>query len=74
MSGFALTLLSSPVMYQPTDTNWFLSSGGLVIMGEGGQIAIDNTLDTRLELLKESALPAARLALFGENNNRKFFD
>lgn len=49
-------------------------SGGLVIMGGDGQIAIDNTLDTRLELLKESALPAVRLALFGENLNRHFFD
>lgn len=35
---------------------------------------MDNTLDTRLELLKESALPAVREALFGENANRKFFD
>lgn len=35
---------------------------------------MDNTLDTRLELLKDSSLPAVRETLFGENNNRKFFD
>ncbi|PKS09490.1 hypothetical protein jhhlp_004107 [Lomentospora prolificans] len=50
------------------------SAGGVVILNEGGKIVMDNTLDTRLELLKESALPAVREALFGENTNRKFFD
>lgn len=50
------------------------SAGGLVVLGEGGKCVMDNTLDTRLELLKESALPAVRETLFGENSNRKFFD
>jgi len=50
------------------------SAGGVVILGQGGKIIMDNTLDTRLELLKDSSLPAVRETLFGENNNRKFFD
>lgn len=43
-------------------------------MGGGGKIDIDNTLDTRLELLKDAALPAVRESLFGKNPNRKFYD
>ncbi|KAK0723919.1 ATPase, V1/A1 complex, subunit E [Apiosordaria backusii] len=50
------------------------SAGGVVIVGGNGKIDIDNTLEARLDLLKESALPAMRKALFGENPNRKFFD
>jgi V-type H+-transporting ATPase subunit E len=50
------------------------SAGGIVILSKGGKIVMDNTLDTRLELLKESSLPAVRETLFGENTNRKFYD
>ncbi|CAP68059.1 uncharacterized protein PODANS_1_19250 [Podospora anserina S mat+] len=50
------------------------SAGGVIIVGGNGKIDIDNTLEARLDLLKESALPAMRKALFGENPNRKFFD
>jgi V-type H+-transporting ATPase subunit E len=50
------------------------SAGGVVIVGGNGKIDIDNTFEARLELLKESALPAMRQALFGKNPNRKFFD
>lgn len=50
------------------------SVGGVVIVGGNGKIDIDNTLETRLNLLKDSALPAMRKALFGANPNRKFFD
>ncbi|KAK3938417.1 putative vacuolar atp synthase [Diplogelasinospora grovesii] len=50
------------------------SAGGVVIVGGGGKIDIDNTFETRLGLLKESALPVMRKALFGDNPNRKFYD
>ncbi|KAJ4298566.1 V-ATPase V1 sector subunit E [Collariella sp. IMI 366227] len=50
------------------------STGGVVIVGGNGKIDIDNTFEARLGLLRESALPAMRQALFGKNPNRKFFD
>jgi V-type H+-transporting ATPase subunit E len=50
------------------------SAGGLFIVGGNGKIDINNTFDERLKLLKETALPAMRKTLFGENPNRKFFD
>ncbi|KAK4682790.1 V-ATPase V1 sector subunit E [Podospora pseudoanserina] len=50
------------------------SAGGVIIVGGNGKIDIDNTLEARLDLLKQSALPAMRKALFGDNPNRKFFD
>ena len=46
----------------------------MAIIGGAGKIDIDNTFDTRLELLKDSALPAMRKTLFGANPNRKYFD
>ncbi|KAJ9155290.1 Vacuolar ATP synthase subunit E [Pleurostoma richardsiae] len=50
------------------------SRGGVVVVGGGGKIDINNTLDARLELLKDAALPAVRAALFGKNPHRKFYD
>ncbi|KAK7729855.1 V-ATPase V1 sector subunit E [Cytospora paraplurivora] len=50
------------------------SAGGVLIIGGGGKIEIDNTFEARLRLLEESALPAVRKTLFGPNPNRKFFD
>ncbi|KAL2016300.1 hypothetical protein VTK56DRAFT_3899 [Thermocarpiscus australiensis] len=50
------------------------SAGGVIIVGGNGKIDIDNTFETRLNLLKESALPAMREALFGKNPNRRFYD
>jgi len=50
------------------------STGGVVIVGGNGKIDLNNTFEARLDLLKESALPAMREALFGKNPNRKFFD
>ncbi|KAK3335698.1 ATPase, V1/A1 complex, subunit E [Cercophora scortea] len=50
------------------------SAGGVIIVGGGGKIDINNTFEARLDLLRESALPAMRKALFGPNPNRKFFD
>ncbi|ROV95339.1 hypothetical protein VSDG_06057 [Cytospora chrysosperma] len=50
------------------------SAGGVLILGGGGKIEIDNTFEARLGLLEESALPVVRKTLFGPNPNRKFFD
>jgi V-type H+-transporting ATPase subunit E len=50
------------------------STGGVSIVGGSGKIEIDNTFEARLELLKSSAAPAVREALFGKNPNRKFHD
>lgn len=55
-------------------TEEYNSAGGVVIVGGNGKIDIDNTFEARLNLLKDSALPAMRKALFGDNPNRKFFD
>lgn len=49
-------------------------AGGVIILSGSGKIDINNTFETRLELLKDSAAPAVREALFGKNPNRKFFD
>jgi V-type H+-transporting ATPase subunit E len=50
------------------------SAGGVVIVGGNGKIDLNNTFEARLDLLRESALPAMREALFGKNPNRKFYD
>jgi V-type H+-transporting ATPase subunit E len=50
------------------------SAGGVWIIGGSGKIEIDNTFEARLQLLKENALPAVRMTLFGTNPHRKFFD
>lgn len=49
-------------------------SGGVSIVGTGGKIDINNTLDERLKLLETDALPMVRANLFGKNKNRKFID
>ncbi|KAM0804144.1 ATPase, V1/A1 complex, subunit E [Usnea florida] len=50
------------------------SPGGVSIVGGGGRIDINNTLDERLKLLETDALPMVRTTLFGKNENRKFYD
>ena len=42
-------------------------------MGGKGKIDINNTFEERLKLLEQDALPAMRNALFGPNENRKFY-
>lgn len=49
-------------------------SGGVVIINSTGKIDVNNTLEERLKLLSETALPDIRLALFGSTASRKFFD
>ena len=55
-------------------TNRYIRAGGVIILGGGGRIEINNTLEERLRLLEIGGLPAVREMLFGKNLNRKFFD
>ncbi|KAF2131156.1 ATPase, V1/A1 complex, subunit E [Dothidotthia symphoricarpi CBS 119687] len=48
------------------------SAGGVMVVGTGGRIDINNTLEERLRLLETQALPSMRVTLFGENENRRF--
>lgn len=48
--------------------------GGVIVSDASNKIELDNTLDERLQLLNEEALPAIRLELFGVTETRKFFD
>lgn len=50
------------------------SAGGVILTNKTGKIEVDNTLDARLKLLSEQALPGVRLELFGPSESRKFFD
>ncbi|PGH26407.1 hypothetical protein AJ80_01905 [Polytolypa hystricis UAMH7299] len=50
------------------------SAGGVIIVGGGGKIDINNTFEERLRLLQIDGLPEVREALFGKNENRKFYD
>ncbi len=50
------------------------SAGGLILANGTGKIEINNTLEERLRLLSERALPAVRLEMFGVSTTRKFFD
>jgi V-type H+-transporting ATPase subunit E len=42
-----------------------LSVGGVIILGHGGKIEFDNTLEERLKLLESAALPKIRATIFG---------
>ncbi|QPG74170.1 V-ATPase V1 sector subunit E [Brettanomyces nanus] len=49
-------------------------AGGVILANGTGKIEINNTLEERLHLLSEKALPAIRLELFGPSTTRKFFN
>ncbi|KAF3934344.1 hypothetical protein ABW20_dc0102112 [Dactylellina cionopaga] len=49
-------------------------AGGIHIINGTGRIDINNTLEERLNILEEEALPAVRNTLFGPSPNRKFYD
>ena len=61
------------------------SVGGVIILGHGGKIECDNTLEERLKLLESQSLPKIRASIFGyclqdfyltsrQSPSRKFFD
>lgn len=49
-------------------------SGGVVMSAQGGRIKVENTLESRLQLVSKQMMPETRVTLFGRNNNRKFND
>ena len=49
-------------------------SGGVELTVQKGKIRINNTLEARLSLVARKLTPQIRVALFGQNPNRKFFD
>ncbi|KAG7195368.1 V-ATPase V1 sector subunit E [Scheffersomyces spartinae] len=65
-----------PVTITVDETNFLDkdSIGGVVLVNSTGKIEVDNTLEERLKLLSELALPGIRLELFGPSPSRKFFD
>ncbi|KAK5960290.1 H(+)-transporting V1 sector ATPase subunit E PWA37_002360 [Arxiozyma heterogenica] len=48
--------------------------GGVIVKDSSEKIKLNNTIDERLKLLHEEALPAIRLEMFGITKTRKFFD
>jgi len=40
-------------------------AGGLIVYGHGGKIEFNNTLEERLSVLEQDALPSMRAAIFG---------
>ncbi|KAE9417525.1 hypothetical protein Angca_006691 [Angiostrongylus cantonensis] len=50
------------------------SAGGVVLSSKGGKIKVLSTLESRLDLIASQIIPQIRTALFGPNQNRKFFD
>lgn len=49
-------------------------AGGVIVSNGNGKISVNNTLDERLKLLSQTALPAIKLEMFGPSKSRKFFD
>lgn len=49
-------------------------AGGVLLTNASGKIELDNTMEERLHLLSQEALPAIRLEMFGVSKTRKFFD
>ncbi|KAI8332890.1 ATPase, V1/A1 complex, subunit E [Chlamydoabsidia padenii] len=50
------------------------NAGGVILTGLKGKIVVDNTLEARLEIVKEDMLPQLRVILFGHSPSRKFFN
>lgn len=65
-----------PVLITVDESNFLDASlaGGVIASNKTGKIAVDNTLEERLKLLSEEALPGVRLELFGPSATRKFFN
>jgi V-type H+-transporting ATPase subunit E len=58
-----------PENFLPAD-----SAGGVILIAQKGKIRVENTLESRLELMSQQMMPEMREAVFGGNINRKFFD
>lgn len=68
-AGFAVSFIVDETNFLDKDL-----AGGVVVVNGSNKISVNNTLDERLKLLSESALPAIRLEMFGPSKTRKFFD
>ncbi|XP_035212956.1 V-type proton ATPase subunit E-like [Stegodyphus dumicola] len=49
-------------------------AGGIELTAQKGKIKINNTLESRLDMISQQLLPEIRETLFGANPNRKFKD
>lgn len=59
------------------DTESFLPadlSGGVELMAQNNKFVVQNTLESRLDLISQQMVPELRTILFGRNPNRKFTD
>ncbi|KAL3102105.1 hypothetical protein niasHS_003514 [Heterodera schachtii] len=59
------------------DNEHFLSpesAGGVELLAKDGKIRVSSTLEARLDLIADKITPQVRTALFGPNQNRRFFD
>lgn len=65
-----------PVLITVDESNFLDAAlaGGVIASNKTGKIAVDNTLEERLKLLSQEALPGVRLELFGPSATRKFFN
>ncbi|RKP15099.1 ATPase, V1/A1 complex, subunit E [Piptocephalis cylindrospora] len=50
------------------------SAGGVIVTAYYGRITCQNTLDSRLDLLKDQLLPEIRVLLYGHSPSRRFFN
>lgn len=66
---FAVTILFDEKNFLSKD-----SAGGVIVENGTGKIEVNNTLEERLKILSQEALPGVRLELFGPSASRKFFD
>lgn len=69
ISGKEISLKIDSEGYLPPET-----CGGIDLYAQRGRIKINNTLESRLELISSQLIPQIRIALFGRNPNRKFDD
>lgn len=49
-------------------------SGGVEFIAQNGKFVVENTLESRLDLMSQQMVPELRTILFGRNPNRKFTD
>lgn len=59
------------------DTDNFLSpeiTGGVEVVAQNGKFRVENTLESRLDLISQQMVPELRTILFGRNPNRRFTD
>lgn len=53
---------------------FYSRSGGVELVAQNGKFVVENTLESRLDLMSQQMVPELRTILFGRNPNRKFTD